>query len=297
MSARFKLINWLLFAALALIWGSSFVLMKTGLKALTAYQVAALRMLSGGLVLLPLAARAIRTVPANKRGIVIISGFLGSFFPAFLFCIAETRIDSALAGMLNALTPLFTIAIGALFFQLQISLLKVLGVLTGFVGLCLLFIARGEVDVSSLGYASLVVLATVCYALNVNLVAKHLTGIRAVHIAAFAFACLIPPSTYVLWKTGYFSAIEYRDTTWLAATGAACVLGAIGTALASIIFYLLVKRAGTLFASLVTYGIPFVAIAWGLLYGELVSLAELACLLLILSGVYLVNKQSPTKQP
>ncbi len=286
-----KLLNWFLFAALALIWGSSFILMKAGMEALSAYQVAAIRMLSGGLILLPLALKSFREIPREKIGIVVLSGFLGSFFPAFFFCIAETKIDSSLAGILNALTPMFTISIGALFFQLQINAAKIAGVLLGFIGLCLLFLVRGKLDLSYLSYSSLVILATLCYGINVNMVARHLKGIGSVSIASFAFACLIPPSLAVLWKTGYFETDRLPDSrTWWMATGSAVVLGVMGTALASIIFYMLVKRAGTLFASLVTYGIPFVAIGWGLLFGESITLAQVGCLLIILAGVYLVNR-------
>src|SRR5687768_12565081 len=98
------IINWGLFIALSFIWGSSFILMKEGLKALSAYQVAALRIGSGGLVLLPVAFKQIKGIPQNKLGFIILSGLLGSFFPAFLYCIAETKIDSSLAAFLNALT-------------------------------------------------------------------------------------------------------------------------------------------------------------------------------------------------
>lgn len=290
--------NWLLFAALALIWGSSFILMKAGMEALSAYQVAAIRMLSAGLILLPLAMKSFREIPREKIGLVILSGFLGSFFPAFFFCIAETKIDSSLAGILNALTPMFTISIGALLFQLKINALKIAGVLLGFFGLCLLFLVRGKLELSYLSYSSLVILATLCYGINVNMVARHLTGTGSVSIASFAFACLIPPSLFILWKTGYFTPESLTDTgTWWMSTGASVVLGVMGTALASIIFYMLVKRAGTLFASLVTYGIPFVAIGWGLLFGESITLAQVGCLLIILAGVYMVNKNKAVKQP
>ncbi|GAB2665648.1 DMT family transporter [Flavihumibacter cheonanensis] len=286
-----KLLNWFLFTALALIWGSSFILMKAGMEALSAYQVAAIRMLSGGLILLPMALKSFREIPREKIGMVVLSGFLGSFFPAFFFCIAETKIDSSLAGILNALTPMFTISIGALFFQLQINAAKIAGVVLGFIGLCMLFLVRGKLELSYLSYSSLVILATLCYGINVNMVARHLKGIGSVSIASFAFACLIPPSLAVLWKTGYFEMDRLPDNgTWWMATGSAVVLGVMGTALASIIFYMLVKRAGTLFASLVTYGIPFVAIGWGLLFGESITLAQVGCLLIILAGVYLVNR-------
>ncbi|MCG7857448.1 DMT family transporter [Flavihumibacter sediminis] len=307
MHSNTKLVNWLLFSLLSIIWGSSFILMKAGITALSAYQVAAIRMLSAGLVLLPIVVKQFiqtssqslveKTILREKMGLIILSGLLGSFFPAFLFCIAETRIDSSLAGILNALTPLFTIILGALFFQLEVNFLKISGVITGFAGLVLLFISGGHVNIQDIGYASLVLIATILYGLNVNMVGKYLKGVGSVTIAAFAFAFLIPPSLAVLWYTGYFKLNLLMENTLLS-TAASVVIGVFGTAIASILFYMLVKRAGTLFSSLVTYGIPFVAISWGLLYGETISLLQVICLGVILSGVWMVNKGSrQIKQP
>ncbi|ULQ51144.1 DMT family transporter [Flavihumibacter fluvii] len=285
-----KVTNWLLFAAISVIWGSSFILMKAGMTALSAYQVAALRMFSGGLVLLPLAVQKLGGVPREKMGLIILSGFIGSFFPAFLFCIAETRIDSSLAGILNALTPVFTILIGAVFFNIRVSPKKILGVVIGFTGLSLLFLSKGNISWKDFSYASLVLIATICYGLNVNLVSRYLTGVGAVTIASFAFAFLLLPSAAVLTYTGFFS-LDLAATPVLKATGAAILLGVLGTALASIFFYMLVKKAGTLFSSLVTYGIPFVAIGWGLIFGESINSLQVVCLGIILVGVFIVSRK------
>lgn len=286
-------LNWILFVALSVIWGSSFILMKAGLKELSAYQVAALRMLSAGLILLPIAIRRFKTLSKPLLGRVILSGLLGSFFPAFLFCLAETRIDSSLAGILNSLTALFTLVIGILFFRTPLVPQKLAGVLIGLLGLVLLFVSKGRVDLGQLSYASLVLLATLFYGLNVNMVGTHLRSIPSLDIAAIAFSFLIPPSLLVLFFTGYF-ALPLTQSTVALATLASVVLGMIGTAVASILFYMLLKRAGALFASTVTYGIPFVAIGWGLAYGESLNLAQVASLGVILWGVYLVNR--PSKQ-
>ena len=130
-----KWTNWLVFALLSIVWGSSFILMKEGLKAFTPYQVASLRMLSAGVILLPFAYRALKQIPTNKMGLIILSGILGNFIPAYLFCIAETQIDSSLAGILNSLTPMFTIIVGVLFFKTQTSFVKIIGMIIGFIGL------------------------------------------------------------------------------------------------------------------------------------------------------------------
>ena len=285
-----KLLNWSLFVALCFIWGSSFILMKAGINQLNAYQVASIRMISAGMVLIPFARKALLLVPRNKLLLVILSGFLGSFFPAYLFCIAETTIDSSLAGILNALTPLFTMLIGISFFQLRAKPIKILGVVIGFAGLCLLMAFTGKVRFEHFSYSALVILATFLYGENVNLVGRHMQGIGSLQIAALAFVFLIIPSGIILFATGYFS-LPLNTTPILLSTLASFVLGVMGTAIASIIFYMLVKRAGTLFASMVTYGIPFIAVFWGILEGEIINSAQVICLGVILVGVYLVNKK------
>jgi drug/metabolite transporter (DMT)-like permease len=283
--------KWGIYIVLSLIWGGSFKLMKVGMEALSPYQVASLRMISAGIILLPFALTAVRKIPKNQILMVIASGLLGSFFPAFLFCIAETRIDSSLAGILNALTPLFTVLIGVAFFKIEVSRQKYIGVIIGFIGLALLFIARGNITFSYLSYAFLVLLATIFYGVNVNVIGSYMNNLGSLNIASLAFGFLIFPSALVLWYTGYFN-YELLSKEILIATGASVVLGIFGTAIASVLFYVLVKRAGGLFASTVTYGIPFVAVFLGLMTGEYITLLQVACLAIILSGVYLANKPS-----
>lgn len=285
-----KLINWGIFLVLSIIWGSSFILMKEGMHTLSPYQVASIRILSAGLVLTPFALKALKQIPQNKWLLVILSGLLGNFIPAYLFCIAETQIDSSLAGILNALTPLFTILVGISFFQLKANKTKIWGVIIGFIGLCLLMVSGKEVSFQNISYAGFVLIATLCYGINVNMVGRHMKEVGSLNIASLAFVFLIIPSAIILYVTGYTN-LPLTDTPVLKATAASFILGVLGTAFASIIFYMLVKRAGTLFASMVTYGIPFVAVFWGLLDGEKITLLQVGCLGVILCGVYLVNKK------
>ncbi len=289
-------IDWLLFTALCIIWGSSFFLMKVGMRELSAYQVASIRILSAGLVLIPFVKKAWQSIPRVQVGRVMLSGLIGSFFPAYLFCMAETKIDSALAGILNALTPLFTLLVGILFFQLKARVLQILGTLIGFVGLSLLMVLGTGFQWGNIGYSMLVILATLLYGLNVNMVGRYMKGIGALDIASLAFVLLIIPSLTILAYTGYFQ-MALLERSVLQSSAAAVVLGILGTAIASIIFYMLVKRAGPVFASMVTYGIPFVAVAWGLLRNEQINLQQFFCLLIILVGVYLVNKPQKKADP
>lgn len=285
-----NLMNWGLFIVLTLIWGSSFILMKEGLVRLSAYQVAALRIFSAGIVLLPMAIKAFRQIPFEKARTIVISGTIGSFIPAFLFCIAEEHINSSLAGILNALSPLFAILIGVLFYQMKTNKQKIVSVLVGFLGLCLLFVSKDGFQFDGdIGYSMLIVLATVGYGINANLLARHLKDVPSLNIAAVAFSTLAIPAFFILLFTGYFHS-SFSDTAFLKASIAAMILGIMGTAAAQILFYMLLKRTNVLFSSMVTYTIPFVAILWGVAYGETITGLQIACLAVILSGVYLANR-------
>ncbi len=291
-----KFYNWLLFLVLSFIWGSSFILMKEGLKELSAYEVAAMRMLSAGVILLPFALKSFREIQRRDLGIIMLTGLLGSFIPAILFCVAETKIDSALAGMLNALTPLFVIMVGAAFFHSAIQWKKLMGVLVGFSGMLVLFFFKtGSTGNSNLFFAFLILVATFCYGLNVNIINRYLKHVGSINIAAVAFVSLIPPSLVILFFSGYFQH-SITGLSFIKASGASVVLGVFGTAVASILFYMLMKRAGPLFSSMVTYGIPFVAVFWGLLAGETVTLVQMIGLLIILSGVYLANRSDKVRR-
>lgn len=285
-----KLISWGLFIVLSFIWGSSFILMKEGLKELNAYQVAAIRMLSAGLVLLPFAVKGFSSVDRKTFWRILLTGIIGSFIPAILFCVAETKIDSALAGMLNALTPLCVITIGVLFFNSKTKGQKILGVLIGFAGMVLLFLnQQTSTQETHLFYAALVFVATLCYGLNVNILSNYLKHVPSLQIAAIAFAALIIPSGIMLWLTGFFT-VNFSSATVVRAVAASSVLGVFGTAIASVLFYMLMKRAGAVLSSMVTYGIPFVAVFWGVLAGETVTAMQMGGLMVILSGVYIANR-------
>lgn len=287
-----QLINWGLFLTITAIWGSSFILMKEGLIQLTAFQVAALRIFSAGLVLLPIAIQQLKRMPNHKIKMAILSAAIGNFIPAFLFCIAETRINSSLAGIVNALTPLFAILMGVLFFKMPFIWKKVAGVLVGFVGLCLLFLPQSNgiaFDKNQL-YALFIVAATMLYGINPNMVVKHLQGINSLHIASIGLSFLAIPSFFILLFTGYFSTFNTSEP-FVRATIASVVLGVFGTAVAQIFFLMLLKRTGVVFSSLATYIMPFVAILWGVYYGETITNWELICLGIILSGVYFANKK------
>ena len=266
-------------------------MMKEGLLHLSAFQVASLRIVFSGIVLLPFAIKHFKSIPQNKLLLIFMSGVLGSLLPAYLFCVAELGIDSALAGTLNSLTPIFVIITGALFFNSKTAGNKILGIFIAFTGSLLLLFSKGQMPESqNMLYVSFVVMATICYGINVNMVYKHLHNIGSLQIASVALSLNAIPALIVLVLSGYFS-LPLTNPGILYSTGHAALLGVFATAMASIIFYVLVKRAGAVFASMVTYGIPIIANFWGLIYGEEVGWKQFGCLLLILLGVYLANRK------
>jgi drug/metabolite transporter (DMT)-like permease len=264
--------------------------MKWSKEALNGYQIGAVRIFAAGAFFLPAAVFHIAKIKRSKIGWVALSGLLGNLLPAFLFGIAiEHHIDSALAGILNSLTPLFVILIGGLFFGRGFQRQKLLGVLTGFAGLTILSLSKGGISTANMQYAALILGATVSYGLNVNVVTRYVQGVDPIQMATVSLALMAVPAGLVLAQQQVFSIAVYDEAArWPLA--AAALLGIVGSAIATALFYLLIRRAGGLFASLVTYAIPFVAIFWGLIADEQVTLLQVLCLSIILGGVYLVNK-------
>jgi drug/metabolite transporter (DMT)-like permease len=285
-----KLKSWIILFLLAGIWGSSFILMKRGMDAYTPYQVAAMRVFIAAAVLFPLIVHRIKNIERKYWKYLLIVGIFGNTIPAFLFTIAETEISSALAGILNALTPIFTLAIAFTFFQTRIKWINTAGVFIGFSGATgIIFInAEGMMQFNNV-YVLLPVLATVFYAVSINVIRNFLHQLPSVVISGGA---LLP--------VGFICGIYLFTTdviTRTAGTGGTesliyvVLLAVFGTAISIIFFNDLIKMSGPIFASSVTYLIPIVAIMWGLFDDEILNWKHFIGLAVILFGVYLVNKK------
>ncbi len=178
-----------------------------------------------------------------------------------------------------------------MFFSATIPLKKWLGVVVGFAGLCFLLASGDEkINFGYLGFSLLVLIATILYGTNVNLINKYLKSYRSLDIASISLPSLLIPALGVLYFTGFFSQIN-TSPAWIKSTGASLVLGVIGTAIGTLVFYNLIKRAGPVFSSMVTYGIPFIALGWGVLDGEVIFPLQIVCMMIILAGVFLANRK------
>lgn len=262
---------------------------------LNAAQIAAVRIFSAGLVFLPFAIFHLKKIPRKKLLLVILSAVFGNLLPAFLFAEAIMKLDSSLAGILNSLTPICVVVIAILFFRDRIKMQKIVGVLVGFAGLVLLTLSplileNKALSLDNLGYTLLIVLATFLYGINVNMVAHYLKALNPIHIATVSLSFMLIPSGIILWQQGFLQ-LDFNNADIQYSIWASIVLGIAGSAIATALFYMLVQRAGGLFASLVTYGIPFIALFWGFRDGEKITWLTILSLGTILLGVYLANRK------
>jgi len=287
--AKQNFFNWLLFVVLSIVWGSSFILMKTSAEHLNGLQIGAIRIFAAGIAFLPWAVFHASQIPVKKLGVVILTGLFGNFLPALLFASAiKGNGESSLASILNSLTPLFVIVIGVFFFKAKVQNRKIAGVLVGFAGLVILSLLRGPIDAKDHGLF-LILVATVFYGITVNLVSHYLKGIDGFKIASVSLTVMAIPAGILMWQQNVFSIARFDEEAGLS-IAIACLLGIVGSAIATALYYILIQKAGGVFASLITYAIPIVAMMWGLLAHENISALQIACLAMILGGVYLANR-------
>lgn len=286
------LVNWGLLLLLGLIWGSSFILIKRGLEGLTAMQVAAGRIAIAMLALLPLAIKHLPKVPRDKWWAILGVGLFGSGIPPFMFAIAQTHINSALTGIINATTPLFAFLLGLLFFGLSFHWLRLSGVLAGLAGSALLILlGTAAPGTATYGYGLLIVVATICYGTSVNLIGRYLKDVHPITISSVSFIMIGIPALLYLLSTDVLALLQHEAASRIA-LGYVAILAVVGTAYASIIFFLLTQRTSPLFASTVTYIIPMVALLWGIFDDEPITPYHLAGMALILAGVYLSSNRA-----
>ena len=294
LSTRAK--SWLILITIALIWGSSFILIKKGLLVFSPRELGALRITMAFLSLLPIALKHIRDIDRSKLPVLFVLGFAGSLLPSFLFAIAETQLDSSLTGVINALTPIFVILISLLFFNQKIKFLNAIGIAVGFLGTVFMLLGGSGFDLSNFNYYALyVVAATIFYGVNVNLIKEYLPDLKAIQITAISLFLSSPFClAYLFLFTGFVDKIGVVDGFWLAFFYVS-LLGVFGTAIALVLFNKLIQISNMIFASSVTYLIPIVAIGWGLIDNEVLNIFQYIGISIVLGGVYLANKKPKLK--
>nr|WP_299985431.1 DMT family transporter [uncultured Pontibacter sp.] len=283
-------IAWVLVVILALIWGTSFILIKKGLVVYSSDELGALRMVIACAALLPFAIKNLRKVEPSRWKFLLGSGLLGNFFPAFLFAIAETRLASGLAGVLNSLTALFTLLVGAALFGQSITWMRMLGIVIGIAGTAILiFTGNGNAELDNMYYGLYIVLATVFYGISANIIKHRLHGMKAVAISSLALLTVGPVALVYLLTTDFFYKLQHVPGAWEALMYIA-ILAVFSTAIALVLFNKLIHISTTLFASSTTYLIPVVALMWGVLDGEVIHLWHYLGMVVILAGVFIVNR-------
>jgi len=280
--------HYLFLVSLAFIWGSSFILIKKSLVFFNSHEIALLRIVIAWITLLPF---TIKEIPKMRRpiiGPIIIVGIIGNLIPAFLFAKAQTKIDSSLAGMLNSLVPIFTLIIGYIFFKTNAKKHQLIGIIIGLIGAGMLLFNNINSEISDFSF--LIILATICYAINLNTIKSKLSDISSINIAGFAFFIIGPISFFLLFFTDFFVKLNHVNNAYFGLLYVS-ILSIFGTSLAIIIFNYLIKKTSALFTSSVTYLIPVVAIFWGIGDGEEISQHQVFSMFIILAGIYLIKEK------
>lgn len=277
---------------LSLIWGTSFILMKKGLVVFSPGELGSIRVAAASIFLLPLAIIKLKELKNHHYKQLFASGMMGIFFPAFLFAVAQTRLESSVTGIMNSLTPIITLVIGVLFFQQRFRRQSIIGIIVGLVGTAILITANsgGKIEGVNL-YALLVILACLFYATNLNYIKYKIPDVGALTITSVSLMLIGPLAlVYLFGFTEFTQKISHHPGAW-AAFGFILLLGFMSTSLATILFNKLVKISSPLYTSSVTYLIPVVAVLWGLSDNEQLFPGHIIGMIAIIGGVYLANRK------
>lgn len=289
--------KWFYLLTLSLIWGTSYILIKKGLEGFNPIQLGSVRIVITTFFLFLIGFRTLRGITREQWKWVAASGLLGSFIPVFLFAYAQTEIDSGIASILNSCVPLFTIFIGFLTFGIRFTSNQLIGVILGLIGASLLILLGADINPDqNYRYAGLVILATICYALNANIIKGKLQQVSPLGIAVGNFAVMIIPAALVLGLSGTLSQEVVNSPRFLSSVGYLVILSLLGTCVAKVMFNRLIQISSPVFSVSVTYLIPIVGVFWGVLDGERFTLAQLLAAVVILIGVYLVNKKKAPRK-
>lgn len=283
--------KWYLLGFLGCVWGSSFILMQLGLQGVNSIQLGSLRILFAALFLMIVGFKQIAKIPLYKWKYIALTSVFGTFVPAYLFAIALSKIDGSVSAILNSLTPLNTLLVGLFFFGLDVQRRQIFGVIIGFIGCVLLVLfGDGENTTENYYYAILIVIASIFYGINVNLIKKYLSDLKPLAISTGNFVVMFVPALLVLYFSGFFDIVHQEKVQ--TSLGFIVILGIVGTGFSNILFFKLIQLSSPVFASSVTYIIPVVAIMLGYLFmNETLSIVQVIGALVVLVGVYFSSKK------
>ncbi len=293
-SSRISFTDWMIYALISLIWGTSFILIKKGLIYFDPLTIATLRISISGLVLMPFALKGLFKLTHRQKLFSVVMGLFGSGIPSFLYPFAQQHIDSGVAGVLNSLTPIFIIVTGFLFFGVRYSKWQVSGILLGFTGAVLLILLNGagqRAQQNNYWYGLVIVSATFMYGLSNQILVYFLKGPKSLYITSVAFFFMGIIAVLILSQTGFSHVMRSRPDAWKGLMYVA-LLSCLATALSFVLYNALAVRVGVTFSGTVTYVMPVISLFWSLIDGEVLGLQHLAALLLILGGVYLVRRST-----
>ena len=287
--------KWVLLLVLSIIWGSSFILIKKSLNHFNPYEVGALRVLIAGILLLPMAIMNIKKFPKKYFKWLLLAAITGNFIPMFLFPIAEMDVSSSIAGIVNSMLPIFIIIVGSLLWKSSTTKRQLIGVAISFSGACILAFSGGKGGELKLIPILLLLIATLCYAISLTTVKSKLTNIPAKILSAYVFSfVLIVPSIVALVFAGFFNNL-HPDESLFIGLGYVSLLSVFGTGLAMMLNYRLLNISTPLFSSTVTLLMPIVAVIWGVLDGEKLTLLQGFGGVIILSGLIFLRAKPLVK--
>jgi len=284
-------LKWVIFALLAMVWGSSFILMKRGLASFGPHHIGLMRIGIAFLFTLIYAFKRLKEYRPSDFWPLAIVGFFGNGIPYFLFPMAVRKIDSSVVGMLNSLVPLFTMAIGVAFFGKTVRWLQVLGVFVGLSGAAFLLSPWNTTADQELLYGLLPILGTVMYAISVNTIGQKLAHLSPMALTLFSFAIVGIPALILLFAaTDFVEIVSTQPKAWQS-FGYVLILGTLSSSISVVLFNRLIHMTSPIFASTITYFVPIVALMWGAFDGEHIGWLHFSGAGLILIGVYLVNRK------
>lgn len=258
---------------------------------LTALQLGGLRIVFASLALFVFGFKSVSKIKRSDWKWLVIAGLTSSFFPPFLFALAQTELDSGITSIFNSIVPLMTTLVGIALFGALITKRQVLGVFIGLFGTIGLIVAGMEFTPDqNYWYAIFIFLSALGYAFNINIIKRHLAHLSPLTVTTASFGVAFVPALLLVGYSGFFSDfrinVHMHDALWYL-----LVLAIIGTAWANILFNKLIHKSSPVFAASVTYTIPLVAVLWGVWDGENINIYQLLGGVIILFGVWMVNKK------